>query len=153
MPNCITLSCGDNKLINLPELPACELLFCDSNQLTILPELPNCQTLWCRGNKIATIPKLPNCNALKCDNNRLIFLPQMPKCDSISYHGNKYLYINPKIKVVKKNNLELSPNYNKNSIKIQKLYKKFMRKKYLKQFTEFNILYKDVANICTHYII
>ena len=75
------LSCDNNKLTSLPELPSSlTMLWCNSNQLTLLPELPSSLTkLECRDNQLMSLPELPNSLArLDCGRNQLTSLPELP---------------------------------------------------------------------------
>ena len=75
------LSCDNNKLTSLPELPSSlTMLWCNSNQLTLLPELPSSLTkLECRDNQLMSLPELPNSLArLDCGWNQLTSLPELP---------------------------------------------------------------------------
>jgi hypothetical protein len=87
--NCRTLSCYNNQLTVLPELPNCQTLYCPNNQLTVLPELPNCQTLYCHYNQLTVLPELPNCWVLGCDNNQLTVLPELHNCQRLGCSNNQ----------------------------------------------------------------
>jgi hypothetical protein len=75
------LSCHDNLLSKLPELPdSLAGLDCSNNQLSSLPGLPADMTgLSCSNNKLLSIPILPGTLiGLYCDNNLLTSLPKLP---------------------------------------------------------------------------
>jgi Leucine-rich repeat (LRR) protein len=110
--NCVTLSCSNNKLTVLPELPNCQILNCCGNQLTALPELPACWMLFCENNQLAVLPELPNYSGLYCSNNKYLWITRQ---QSIKYH--KY-------------HLEATPNYTKFAKIIQHNYRKYIIRKY-----------------------
>jgi hypothetical protein len=60
--NLISLSCQNNELTSLPELPnSLENLNCKNNQLLSLPKLPeNLLELRCSYNKLTSLPELNN---------------------------------------------------------------------------------------------
>lgn len=75
------LSCDNNKLTSLPELPSSlTKLECWGNQLTSLPELPSGLTwLNCEGNQLTSLPGLPSgLTFLWCSYNQLTSLPELP---------------------------------------------------------------------------
>ena len=75
------LSCDNNKLTSLPELPSSlTKLECWGNQLTSLPGLPSDLTdLGCGDNQLTSLPGLPNgLTDLGCDGNQLTSLPELP---------------------------------------------------------------------------
>jgi len=75
-----SLSCSNNQLATLPELPASLTeLDCRINQLTTLPELPaNMTELYCYNNQLTTLPELPPSMAeLVCRYNKLTTLPEV----------------------------------------------------------------------------
>lgn len=123
--NLETLSCSNNKLSQLPELPKnLTFLECRNNQLTKLPTLPvTLSTLYCSYNSLTELPPLPNAlQSLSCDNNNLRKLPSLPsKLTSLFCNQNvsleclpllpqslQYLYINGN------RNINCLPNYVKN---------------------------------------
>ena len=123
--NLETLSCSNNKLSQLPELPKnLTFLECRNNQLTKLPNLPvTLSTLYCSYNSLTELPPLPNAlQSLSCDNNNLRKLPSLPsKLTSLFCNQNvsleclpllpqslQYLYINGN------RNINCLPNYVKN---------------------------------------
>jgi Leucine-rich repeat (LRR) protein len=66
------LSCTNNQLTALPELPASlTVLYCYYNQLTVLPELPdNLTKLSCGNNQLTALPVLPaSLTELRCNGN------------------------------------------------------------------------------------
>ncbi len=79
-----SLSCSDNKLTALPELPSTlTSLSCSDNQLTALPanlsELKNLWMLNCSDNKLTALPELPSTLViLYCCDNTLTVLPKLP---------------------------------------------------------------------------
>ena len=94
LPSGLTeLSCVDNQLTELPELPSgLNDLWCDSNQLTSLPELPSGLTeLGCGGNQLMSLPGLPSgLTVLCCDGNQLMSLPGLPSGLTVLYcDGNQ----------------------------------------------------------------
>ena len=66
------LSCTNNQLTALPELPASlTVLYCYYNQLTVLPKLPDRLTkLECGNNQLTALPELPtSLIELRCNGN------------------------------------------------------------------------------------
>jgi uncharacterized repeat protein (TIGR01451 family) len=79
--NLLYLSCNDNLLVNLPNLPnSLVYLICRSNQLTSLPVLPAGLTnLDCGTNLLNSLPTLPGAlKVLNCQLNQLTSLPSLP---------------------------------------------------------------------------
>jgi len=75
------LSCKQNNLTTLPELPAgLQALQCRSNNLTTIAELPaGLQNFDCLLNQITSIPTLPpQLTVLSCSGNLLTSLPPLP---------------------------------------------------------------------------
>jgi hypothetical protein len=129
--NCVTLSCSNNKLTVLPELPNCAALWCQNNQLTVLPELPNCQMLNCCDNQLTALPELPVCWMLFCDNNQLTVLPELPSCHGLYCSNNKYLWITKQQSIkYHEHRVEATPNYTKFAKVIQRNYRKYIIRKY-----------------------
>ena len=88
------LSCDNNKLVSLPELPSSlTMLWCNSNQLTLLPELPRGLTyLQCEWNQLAELPELPSgLTELYCDWNQLAELPELPSCLTLLSSGGNQI--------------------------------------------------------------
>jgi Leucine-rich repeat (LRR) protein len=90
------ISCYDNYLTELPELPVTlEELYCYQNELTELPELPQSLIiLSCGTNNLTELPELPqSLIILGCGNNNLTALPELPitvetfdcRCNNIKY--------------------------------------------------------------------
>ena len=85
------LSCDNNKLTSLPELPSgLTTLYCLVNQLTSLPGLPSGLTdLWCGDNQMTLLPDLPSgLTRLYCEDNQLTSLPDLPS--GLSVLGCEY---------------------------------------------------------------
>ena len=118
--NLTTLSCSNNQLITLPNLPSgLTSLICGNNQLTSLPDLPETlSTLICANNQIASLPTLPEelynlvCGSnllfnipelpssivnLICRNNQLTILPELPEGLLYLICGNNQLTILPEL--------------------------------------------------------
>lgn len=60
MSSCLSLSCADDLLVSLPNLPLCESLNCRNNKLTTLPNLPSCKSLYYDNNNLTMLPYLPS---------------------------------------------------------------------------------------------
>lgn len=151
LPQCQTITCHHNNLVAIPELPNCKQLQCYFNQLTHLPNLPKCESLMCNHNKLVTLPRLLKCRVLYCYNNNLITLPILPACYNIGFDDNKYLHI-PTDRA-KKYHCDATPNYNRAALKIQKVYVRFIRNKYLSSLAEMRVLCENVEKICSFYVI
>lgn len=151
LPMCIYLYCHRNLLTELPELPGCRILCCSSNKLTILPELPACTAMTCSKNELTALPELLQCKTIHCYNNKLTRLPVLPVCVMLHCQNNKYIHISKKMgaRLV----LNSTPNYNMYATKIQKLYRKFIRRRYMARFVDMNILCRDVSSVCAGYVI
>jgi serine/threonine protein kinase len=75
------LSCENNELTSLPELPSSlQYLYCGQNKLTSLPELPHgIIQLFCEDNRLTSLPELPdNLTHLSCYENQITSLPALP---------------------------------------------------------------------------
>lgn len=87
------LSCDNNKLTSLPELPSgLSGLYCLVNQLMELPELPDGLTrLCCSDNQLTELPELPSgLTSLDCSYNQLTKLPELPSSlTSLGCLGNQ----------------------------------------------------------------
>jgi len=87
--NCQILSCENNKLKSLPELPKCQYLYCNNNKLTKLPKLEKCVYLECRNNQLKRISDLPNCVIIDASDNNLVVMPyNIPKCLELFINNN-----------------------------------------------------------------
>ena len=149
--NCKWLSCCHNNLTFLTDLPKCENLYCWDNRLTKLPDLPLCEDLYCQHNKLTYLPKLPKCQSLHCQNKNILILSEIPNCVVLYCHNNEYLNIDSRI--AKRFGINETPNYNEAALQIQQVYKKFIKKKYIVKLLDIPVLYKDVASICSNYMI
>ena len=102
-PGLAVLSCHNNKLTSLPDLPRkLNVLDCDNNELTSLPDLPiRLKKLDCTNNKLTSLPKLPNTLAvLDCRNNELTSLPDIPLELEVLSCGNNKLTSLPNLRNV-----------------------------------------------------
>ena len=95
-----TLSCSNNQLISLPNLPGgLTSLICGNNQITSLPDLPEMlSSLICANNQIASLPTLPEeLNNLVCGNNLLFNIPELPSYITNLICRNNQLTILPEL--------------------------------------------------------
>jgi hypothetical protein len=154
--NMLQLYLDSLNLTELPPIPQqCLWLSCNNNKLTSLPDLPHLERLDCAGNLLTQLPDLPNCETLNCADNKLTFLPRLPKCRNIDYSRNKYLYIHFKStkftlfgKVPPNKHLNII-NYNKHARVIQRAYKKYRIRKY-KQLLTTHLLKDPSCIVCTY---
>ena len=74
---------------------------CTNNCLTSLPNLPNCNWLECNHNKIKNLPFMMNCVDLDCSFNNLynISLKQLDVCQKISFNDNPILLHSKKFQI------------------------------------------------------
>ena len=95
-----TLSCSNNQLISLPNLPGgLTSLICGNNQITSLPDLPETLSSFiCANNQIASLPTLPEeLNNLVCGNNLLFNIPELPSYITNLICRNNQLTILPEL--------------------------------------------------------
>ena len=95
-----TLSCSNNQLISLPNLPGgLTSLICGNNQTTSLPDLPETLSSFiCANNQIASLPTLPEeLNNLVCGNNLLFNIPELPSYITNLICRNNQLTILPEL--------------------------------------------------------
>jgi serine/threonine protein kinase len=94
-----SLSCNENELTSLPDLPDSLLaLNCSDNNLTSLPELPDSMvSLLCHNNNLTSLPELPDSLTwLDCYGNNLASLPEMPNsltrlwCDTSNVYAIRF---------------------------------------------------------------
>jgi E3 ubiquitin-protein ligase SspH2 len=153
--NLTKLNCSNNLITKLENLPNnLTLIYCSDNEITKLENLPNkLVNLDCSYNKIAKLGNLPNkLTFLNCSNNLITKFEILPNnLIELECYNNKYLYISKKY--AQKFDLEETPNYEKNIIKIQKFWKNkkilnFMKSQTSHQF--FDIL--DLHKLVTIYL-
>ena len=85
----IHLSCSNNELTTLPELPLVRSLYCSYNRLIALPELPSIKILSCPSNRLTSLPELPNVKQLNCCYNQITELPELPSINNLLCRGNQ----------------------------------------------------------------
>src|SRR5689334_5997833 len=80
--NLCQLSCSDNLLTKLPELPdSVQVIICKNNYLKSLPEKlpPQLVVLDCSHNPLVTLPRLPaSLERLMCRSCAIKVLPPLP---------------------------------------------------------------------------
>jgi hypothetical protein len=170
MPKCHFLNCSNNQLSALPNMPFMSSLKCNNNKLTALSDMPSCRFLWCENNKLVTLPKeLRNCVEFRCSNNNLMALPSLPYCYRLYCRHNNLLYLpklpgdhmseydlanNNYLHITRNQALVLAthptPDYNKCALKIQRVYRRHMIKKYREVLQIY--LTKDTTGIVIQYI-
>ena len=85
----------DIGCLDLTELPESELwkkvtrLSCSNNQLTVLPNLPLVRSLYCSYNRLTVLPNLPLVIELSCPSNRLTQLPELPNVEQLNCRYNQ----------------------------------------------------------------
>ena len=95
--NGATLSCNNNQLTSLPELPASlEWLYCYNNQLTSLPELPaSLATLYCFNNPdLLTITWRGKTTPWQYVDGSMMLIDATKRRGNISIHKARYLRTN-----------------------------------------------------------
>jgi hypothetical protein len=147
--SCQSLMCNDNLLTKLPALPNCKFISCNDNNLKYLPDLPNCELLRCNSNKLIVLPELRNCKYLFCFDNKLTYLPRLPNCIYLEAYERRYLYVHKRL--ADQCGWKETPNYNKSARIIQRIYKKYIRKKYNELLISY-LLKGPVGVVCLYVI-